>query len=188
MARDRPSPYGEGGAAPRKNAPEYRSAGDRPPRSLECANALIGPGMARDRPSPYGEGGGAPRKNAPAYRSAGACPPRSPDLRENRTQPNIFRVDRSMARDRPSPYGEGGAAPRKNASEYRSAGACPPRSFDLRENRPPTNAIFRADRGMARDRPSPYGEGRRFFTVARGPSDATRASERVSPASIRSAQ
>ena len=38
---------------------------------------------------------------------------------------------------------------------------------------------------MARDRPSPYGEGGGvFFTVARGPSDATRASERVSPAII----
>ena len=36
-------------------------------------------------------------------------------------------------------------------------------------------------RTMARDRPSPYGEGA-FFIVARGPSDATRASERVSPA------
>ena len=32
-------------------------------------------------------------------------------------------------------------------------------------------------RTMARDRPSPYGTARRFFSVARGPSDATRASE-----------
>ena len=37
---------------------------------------------------------------------------------------------------------------------------------------------------MARDRPSPYGERKAFFIVARGPSDAIRASERVSPASV----
>ena len=35
---------------------------------------------------------------------------------------------------------------------------------------------------MARDRPSPYGEGVAFFIGARGPSDAIRAGERVSPA------
>ena len=33
---------------------------------------------------------------------------------------------------------------------------------------------------MARDRPSPYGKGRRFFHRSAGASDATRASERVS--------
>ena len=36
---------------------------------------------------------------------------------------------------------------------------------------------------MARDRPSPYDEVA-FFFVARGPSDAIRASERVSPAIV----
>ena len=43
----------------------------------------------------------------------------------------------------------------------RSAGACPPRSLDPRENCTPTQAIPRADRGTARDRPSPYDERRR---------------------------
>ena len=33
----------------------------------------------------------------------------------------------------------------------------PPRSFDLREKRTPTKAVFRSGRGTARDRPSPYG-------------------------------
>ena len=37
-------------------------------------------------------------------------------------------VDRSMARDRPSPYGPGGRFVKKMA-RYRSAGACPPRSL-----------------------------------------------------------
>ena len=43
------------------------------------------------------------------------------------------------------------------------------------------------DRGMARDRPSPYG-GREtaWHTVSRGPSPAIRAGERVSPAIVRS--
>ena len=40
MARDRPSPYGEGGRAAAKKPPGYRSAGDRPPRALECANDI----------------------------------------------------------------------------------------------------------------------------------------------------
>ena len=43
---------------------------------------------------------------------------------------------------------------------------------------------FSLARAMARDRPSPYVKGRRFFIVARGPSDAIRASERVSPAIV----
>ena len=43
---------------------------------------------------------------------------------------------------------------------------------------------FSLARAMARDRPSPYVKGRRFFIVARGPSDAIRASERVSLAIV----
>ena len=69
---------------------------------------------------------------------------------------------------------------------YRSAGACPPRSplasyvfrsYGSEENQ----RRFSVARAMARDRPSLYGEVP-FFFAARGPSDATRASERVSPA------
>ena len=43
--------------------------------------------------------------------------------------PREFPVDLCMARDRPSPYGEGCRFSPKNPSRYRSAGACPPRSF-----------------------------------------------------------
>ena len=56
----------------------------------------------------------------------------------------------------------------KNSSLARSAGACPPRSPDPRENRTPTNAVFRSDRGMARDRPSPYGKRHAFFNRSAG--------------------
>ena len=88
--------------------------------------------MARDRPSPYGGGG-------VFYRSAGACPPRMsgrPQHGERQALalrweegvlgdvargpvPRERSVDRSMARDRPSPYGDG------VAFFYRSAVACP---------------------------------------------------------------
>ena len=79
-----------------------------------------------------------------------------------------------MARDRPSPYGAGmavsttvarGPVPRDRSRTVfsRSAGACPPRSFDPRENRTQTKAVSRADLGTARDRPSPYDEGVAFF-------------------------
>ena len=56
---------------------------------------------------------------------------------------------RTMARDRPSPYGEGKAC-----------------FIVVRGPVPRERWIARA---MARDRPSPYGEGDCFFTVARGP-------------------
>ena len=52
---------------------------------------------------------------------------------------------------------------------HRSAGACPPRAFDPRENRTLANAGSRSDRGMARACPSPYGPRHVVFTVARGP-------------------
>ena len=151
------------------------------------------------------------KRRLPQYRSAGACPPRSFDLRENPTPAKaVFRADRGMARDRPSPYVKGrrfftvarGPGPREKTHRNtvargpvprerwntrtllstqawrgtgprptvkgrllrnRSAGACPPRSFDLRENRTQPTAIFRADRGMARACPSPYVKGRRFL-------------------------
>ena len=56
--------------------------------------------------------------------------------------------------------GEGQALALRSAARCfrRSAGACPPRSFDPRENRTQTQAISRSDRGMTRDRPSPYGD------------------------------
>ena len=54
--------------------------------------------------------------------------------------------------------------------DNRSAGACPPRAHDPRENCTPTKAVPRADRGTARDRPSPYDKGEAASTtVARGP-------------------
>ena len=50
VARDRPSPYGEGVAF------FYRSAGACPPRALKCACTDVGEGNLRG-PSPYDEGG-----------------------------------------------------------------------------------------------------------------------------------
>ena len=86
------------------------------------------------------------------YRSAGAlgCHTR---IREG------FPRNRCMARDRPSPYGEG------NRFFRRSAGAlgCHTR---IREG-------FPRNRCMARDRPSPYVKGRRFFHRSAGPVTAT---------------
>ena len=75
------------------------------------------------------------------------------------------RAPETVVRERLLPNGALGGEP----CLARSAGACPPRSFDLRENRPPAKAVFRFDRGMARDRPSPYGKLHAFLTVARGP-------------------
>ena len=101
-----------------------------------------------------------------------------------------------MARDRPSPYGNGhrflgrivlGPLGPKN------------RFFIVARGPVPRDRRGARARTMARDRPSPYGNARRFlgrivlgplgpknrfFIVARGPSDATRASERVSPAML----
>ena len=122
-----------------------------------------------------------PRKNAPAYRSAGACPPRSLECAN-------AAIDPGMARDRPSPYGEGcrlftvarGTGPREAAMApgmardrpspydegmpffHRSAGAlgCHTR---IRAGFPREAAI---DPGMARDRPSPYGKACRFYRSA----------------------
>ena len=82
-----------------------------------------------------------------------------------------------MARDRPSPYGKTGRA------GYRSAGACPPRSLPGETcPRPTVFDVVSAWRGTG---PRPTGKRAVPATVARGPSDATRASERVSPAIVR---
>ena len=114
-----------------------------------------------------------------------------------------------MARDRPSPYGERG----RFLISYRSAGplGCHTRRragfprdlspFAENARSPETTDVCCSDWRMARDRFSQrptvkaaikHGEGqalalrkgRRFFIVARGPSDATRASERVSSATL----
>ena len=65
-------------------------------------------------------------------------------------------------------------------SQYRSAWAlgCHTR---IRAGFPRERSV---DRSMARDRPSPYVKGRRFFHRSAGPSDARRASEWVSPAIV----
>ena len=74
--------------------------------------------MARDRPSPYVKG------RRFFHRSAGACPPRTLERADDGEGqgavfftvargpvPREFSVDRSMARDRPSPYGDREAHP-----------------------------------------------------------------------------
>ena len=65
-----------------------------------------------------------------------------------------------MARDRPSPYAEGGRFSTQKPSRYRSAGAlgCHTR---IRAGFPRERPV---DLSMARDRPSPYAEGGRFST------------------------
>ena len=65
---------------------------------------------------------------------------------------------------------------------YAHPSGFPPRSPDLRENCTPAKAVSptEARRGTG-PRPTVKG-GAAFFIVARGPSDAIRASERVSPA------
>ena len=130
---------------------------------------------------------GAWRDNPFLARSAGACPPRSPAC-PNDCSSGSPDPERIMARRNPSgPVARGpvprdrstraknarqptvslptaarrGTGPRPTVSStffYRSAGACPPRSFDLREKRTQAKVISRSDRGPARDRPSPYGE------------------------------
>ena len=76
-------------------------------------------------------------------RSAGACPPRSPDLREKRTQTKAF-----PSRSR---HGEGQALALRATARFFTASARPARKTHANQRRFP-------DRGMARDRPSPYGE------------------------------
>ena len=71
MARDRPSPYEEGGRFVKKMS-GYRSAGACPPRTLERASDSEGQVF----PPPYEEGGRFVKKMS-GYRSAGACPPRA---------------------------------------------------------------------------------------------------------------
>ena len=158
MARDRPSPYGKGGRSAVKKMSRYRSAG-----ALGCHTRIragfprdrsIDRGIARDRPSPYGERGVLLPRNRPYSVARGPVP-------RDRL------IDRGIARDRPSPYGEGGRSAVQKPSLFRSAGACPPRSFD-RPRHSEGQAL--ALRG-----------GETFFHRSAGPSDATRASERVSP-------
>ena len=153
------------GPVPREAHPDHRSARACPSRSLDCANATMDRGMARDRPSPYGEGGRfftvargpVPREKTPRNPVARGPVPR------DRWIARVLRWTQAWRGTGPRP------TMKRRLPHNRSAGACPPRSPDLRENRTPATALSRADRGMARDRPSPYGEGGRFFPVARGP-------------------
>ena len=107
-ARDRPSPYGNGdNPVPRdRNAEEPLSTVARGPVPRDRD-------MARDRPSPYGNG------DNPVPRDRNAEEPLSTVAR------GPVPRDRDMARDRPSPYGDDG-----DSLANRSAGACPPRSFN----------------------------------------------------------
>ena len=102
MARDRPSPYGEGtaffpvawGPVPR-DLPTSAKNTRNPETTDGCCHDRC---MARDRPSPYGEG------TAFFPVAWGPVPRDLPTSAKNTRNP-----DRCMARDRPSPYGiEGG--------------------------------------------------------------------------------
>ena len=114
MARDRPSPYGEEGVF-------YRSAGACPPRSLHGEGNPLGCACGNRGPKPYDE-----RKAASTTVVRGPVPRDCSTAAENaRSQEttDVCGSDRCMARDRPSPYGEG------DCFFSRSAGACPPRSL-----------------------------------------------------------
>ena len=91
-------------------------------------------------------------KKMSQYRSAGAL---GCHTRIRAGFPRERPLDRSTARDRPSPYAEGGSFSTKKPSRYCSAGAlgCHTRiRAGFSRERP-------VDRSTARDRPSPYGEG-----------------------------
>ena len=100
-----------------------------------------------------------PVKKISQYRSAGAlgCHTR---IREG--FPRECPVDRSTARDRPSPYGERGCSLTQKPSGYRSAGACPPRSFGRPQHGEGQALALRGRETVFRPRNRPV-------TVARGP-------------------
>ena len=135
-------------------------------------------------------------------RSAGACPPRALDAAcTHDGEGNPLACACGMRG--PKPYGEGaffvvarGPVPRELQRHdvcFPLCSLCSPDHKRVRiawqvcqsfRRSCPTRGGGLTARRMARDRPSPYVNGRRFFIVARGPSDATRASERVSPATL----
>ena len=98
-------------------------------------------------------------------RSAGACPPRPPSsgggvlgpLGSKRTR-DVFCVARTMARDRPSPYGEVPFFSRR-------AWACPPRALECADDGEGLARmhVWKPARALA------IREGAAFFPVARGP-------------------
>ena len=125
--------------------------------------------LARDRPSPYQTGAGFSREDKISKirsricrifkisrRGAGDCSFGSACSRM--VQDPAILPYRGDARTCAPGHGEGQALALRAAARcfHRSAGACPPRLFDLRENHPPAKAVSRVDRGTARDRPSPY--------------------------------
>ena len=135
---------------------EWRSRGSvvrgPVPREFHRSDVCF-PTVVRDRQIPNGSGSGDPALQSLARgRWRGTGP--SPTVREaflivvRGLVPRERWIARTMARDRPSPYGEGGVF-------NRSAGACPPRALDCAndgEGHPLACACGR--RG-----PKPYGEG-----------------------------
>ena len=98
MAKDRPSLYGEGGRFSTKNPSRYRSAGACPPRLSGRPQHGEGQALALRGRGPFFD------KKPSGYRSAGAL---GCHTRIRAGFPRDCPVDRSMARDRPSPYAEG---------------------------------------------------------------------------------
>ena len=80
-------------------------------------------------------------------------------------------MTRAMARDRPSPYGEGGIF-------YRSAGACPPRALDCADDGAGNCAC-----GNLRG-PTPYDEGETFCRRGPGRAALLHRDQEVSPTGI----
>ena len=124
MARDRPSPYGEGGRFSAKKPSGYRSAGACPPREPRRRDLPVS--IPRERPMASRRRVSPPHPCRSGLSEALVCLPsdldlfgigrsRTTELRNTLTLPyrgglspaNVL-MDRSMARDRPSPYGESG--------------------------------------------------------------------------------
>ena len=138
-----------GPLGPRDKPFRARSAGACPPRAHTC-------------PSDRSSGAPAPERRM-AKRTPSGPVARGPVPRDLSTRTEIARQPTPFPRPR---HGEGQALALRYKGRFfhRSAGACPPRSFDPRENRTPTNAVFptEARRGTG---PRPTVKRRRTLSI-----------------------
>ena len=93
------------------------------------------------------------------HRSAGACPPRSQTRAKNARKPKPFPKPR---------HGEGQALALRAAARFFIVARGPVPRDRQSARKPHANQSHFPNRGMARDRPSPYGKQHVVLTVARG--------------------
>ena len=169
MARDRPSPSGE-----RETVLTTVARGPVPRECSICAKTarhgrFLDRGTARDRPSPSGE-----RETVLTTVARGPVPRDRPICAKTARQGRF--LNRGPARDRPSPYGdENPSWPVARGPVPRECSLCAKTARQPRLSPRPRHGEGQA---LA------LREGEAFFIVARGASDATRASERVSTATL----